>query len=64
MPGVTFQGSGLNSEPAFCVNTNMVVLFKLSMRCKGDTVDFFLPISSFVGVTGCSDMVVFFSESF
>jgi len=60
MPGVTFRGNGLTCESAFCVNMNMAVLFKPSMDCKGDNVDFFLPISSFIGVTGCSDMVVFF----
>ena len=60
MPGVTFQGNGLTCESAFCVNVNMAIIFKPSMGCKGDNADFFLPISSFIGVTGCSDMVLFF----
>jgi hypothetical protein len=43
MTGVAFKRNGLTCEPAFCVNMNAVILFKLSRGCRGDTVDFLGP---------------------
>jgi len=64
MPGVTFQGNGLTCESAFCVNMNMAILFKPSMGCKGDNVDFFCPFRVSLGLQDVLIWSCFFFESF